>query len=575
MLGAASHFRRMEFRPAEVRVRKGRNGVVYLQHPREYNAPARNLVDLLAQAIRKHGSRPFMHERSGAGWSGLSYAEFGARVARCASALSRQGVQAGDVVAILARNSIDHAVANFAVMALGAVVAPLSPAYVAQPSGRSLLLGLLSAIGPKLLLLDAAIAELAHDAGFDRAVGLSDLMAMAGGESIDLKLAAAKVQPNTMAKVLFTSGSTGTPKAVGNSHAMLVASAAMVDAVSPRLPDGKTPVIVDWLPWHHTYGGNINVHIVMLRGGAFYIDDGLPTPALFQRTLENLASVQPTQITEVPIAYPMLIDALKRDADMARRVLKNVHACSFGGAALSPSVVEAFQNLARETIGQKLTFGSGYGMTETGGIIALTYWATERTDLLGLPLPGETLKLVPCDDDRYECRVSGPNIFGGYLNADVSVFDEEGYFCTGDAVRKAGAGWKEGLTYDGRLAEDFKLASGVWVRVGPLREAYLDALRPFATGVLICGANRDAVGALVWFAPGGDGHMREIEARTAAFNSGRRTPSTRIAHVAVAASPPTPAEVTAKGTLNAARATTNRRAEIDALFENQHLAVQE
>lgn len=565
----------MEFRPAEVRVRNGKDGVVYLQHPREYRAPARNLVDLLAQAIRRYGSRAFMHERSGAGWAGLTYAEFGARVARCASALSRRGVQAGDIVAILARNSIDHAVANFAVMALGAAVAPLSPAYVAQPSGRSLLVSLLSAIGPKLLLLDAGIAELANEPGFGKAVALPDLMRTADDEEIDLKLAAAKVQPSAAAKVLFTSGSTGTPKAVGNSHAMLVASAAMVDAVSPRLPDGKAPVIVDWLPWHHTYGGNINVHIVMLRGGAFHIDDGLPTPALFQRTLENLAEVRPTQITNVPIAYPMLIEALKRDERLAQRVLKNVHACSFGGAALSPSVVEAFQDLARETIGQKVAFGSGYGMTETGGIIALTYWATERTDLLGLPLPGETMKLVPCDDGRYECRVSGPNIFAGYLNSEVSSFDDEGYFRTGDAMRKAGAVWKEGLIYDGRLAEDFKLANGVWVRVGPLREAYLDALRPFVSDVLICGANRDSVGALVWLSPGGEDSMREIEARTATFNVGRKTPSTRIACVAAAGSAPEPVEMTAKGTLNVARATANRRDEIDALFANRHFAVQE
>jgi len=569
-------FRRMVARAPQARVRAGRDGIVYLSHPASLRPAARNLIDLLVRAIRKHGPRPFLHERVGEGWRGLTYDAFGEAVARRAGALAGRGVEAGEVVAILSGNSLDHAVTSFAVMALGAVVAPLSPAHLAHAAGRTLLRDLYERLGARKLFIDAALAEPVAEAGFEAPVPLGILDEDLVSTPIDLAAAARRILPEAGAKIFFTSGSTGTPKAVVNSHRMLTASAAMVDAVSPRLPMFARPAVLDWLPWHHTYGGNINLHAVMLRGGAFYSDDGLPTPDRFARTLKNLAEVQPTQITNVPVAYPMLIAALRNDPALAKRVLKNVRACSFGGAALSPSVVADFQTLAVETLGERIMFGSGYGMTETTGIIALVYWRTDRTDLLGLPLPGETVKLVPCDDGRFECRVAGPNLFSGYLAGGVSsVFDEEGYFLTGDAVRPADPDdWSAGLIYDGRLAEDFKLSNGVWVRAGPMREVLLDALRPHAADLLLCGANREAVGALVWPAPGATAETRAaLQSLARTFNRDRTTASTRIARLAIAASAPTPAEMTAKGTLNPGRVAVHRAAEIDALFLSPEAAL--
>jgi len=567
-MSVSARFRRMAARPPEARVRRGRDGVVYLSHPMRLRPAADNLIALLVRAIRRHGPRPFLHERSGEGWRGLSYGAFGEAVARRASALSRRGVEAGQVVAILSGNSIDHAVTGFAVMALGAVVAPLSPAHLAHAAGRNLLVDLYRRLDAKLLFIDAALAAPVAEAGLPSALPLGILDEDLASPPFDLAAAARRIRPEDGAKIFFTSGSTGTPKAVGNTHCMLTASAAMVDAVSPRLPMFARPVMLDWLPWHHTYGGNVNLHAMMLRGGAFHIDDGLPTSDRFGRTLENLARVQPTQITNVPVAYPMLIAALKRDRDLAKRVLKNVRACSFGGAALSPSVVADFQSLAVRTVGKRIMFGSGYGMTETSGIIALVWWRTDRTDLLGLPMPGETLKLVPCDDGRFECRVAGPNLFSGYLAGAAPPFDDEGYFLTGDAVRPADArDWSAGLVYDGRLAEDFKLSNGVWVRAGPMREALLDALRPHAADLMLCGANREEVAALVWPAPGAsDATKAALRDLARAFNVDRTTASTRLARLELAASAPTPAEMTAKGTLNPGRVAVHRAAEIDALF---------
>lgn len=560
-------FRAVIARGPEVEARSGSDGVVYLRHPEALSAPAENLIDLLNIAIARYGDRPFLTMCAPASGPGTTYASFGLLVAERSAALRRRGFKRGDVAAVLAANSVEHAVVTFAVLALGGIVAPLSPMHLAHESGRTLLGELVQRIEASWLFTDARLEPAVLACGLPEPIVLAALALEAAKPGLDLVEAARAIAPADPAKVFFTSGTTGAPKPVINTHAMLTASAAMVDAVAPRLPHSETPVILDWLPWHHTYGGNINLHTAMLRGGAFFIDDGLPTPDRFGRTLENLAAIQPTQITNVPVAYPMLVAALKADPHLARQILANVRVCSFGGAALSPSVVAELQTIARETLGETVIFGSGYGMTESSGILCLTYWPTERTDLLGLPLPGETLKLVP-HDGVFECRVAGPNVFTGYAGAAVSPFDDEGFFPTGDLVRPAVPGdWSQGLVYEGRLAEDFKLSNGVFVRAGPLREALLDTLRPLAQDVLLCGVNRDAIGALIWPSPDAPADVdASLRARIAAFNATRTTASTRIARAALAASPPGPEEITAKGTLNIGRASQRRADEIDALF---------
>lgn len=561
-------FRAVVARAPEVEARPGPNGIVYLRHPDPLVCPAQNLIDLLNRVIATFGDRPFLSQCAPDSGPGTTYAAFGRRVAERAAALRRRGFEPGDVIAVLAGNSIEHAALTFAALALGGVAAPLSPMHLVHQAGRVLLGELVKRIGASWLVTDARLKSAVCDAGLPDPLLLEALALERDGLPVDLVAAARAIPPEAPAKIFFTSGTTGVPKAVVNTHAMLVVSAAMVDAVAPKLPDGQAPVILDWLPWHHTYGGNINLHTAMLRGGAFFIDDGLPTPDRFGRTLENLAAIQPTQITNVPIAYPLLVAALKADPQLARRILANVRVCSFGGAALSPSVVAELQGIARDTLGETVVFGSGYGMTETSGILCLTYWPTERTDLLGLPLPGETLKLVP-HDGVYECRVAGPNVFAGYAGADAAPFDDEGFFPTGDLVRPAAEGdWSQGLVYEGRLAEDFKLSNGVFVRAGPLREALLDALRPLAQDLMLCGANRDVIGVLIWPSPEGPADLDGLRARIAAFNASRTTASTRIARAALATLPLAVEDITAKGTLNIGRATQRRAAEIESLFRS-------
>lgn len=559
-------FRRVVTSPARIVAREGAGGAIYLEHPDPLPPPPANLLALLADAERAHGASLFIAERDGEGWARLTYREFAERVGWAAAALRRRGVGPGGVVAIVARNSIAHAVSSFAVMALGGVAAPLSPAYAALAGGTKLLRSMVDAAGASLLLLDAAGAALQGE-GFPDVAALDAIAGERDGEAFDIARAADTISSSAGAKIMFTSGSSGAPKPLLNTHGMLTASAVMAERAAPSLPGKTRPVLVDWLPWHHTYGGNINLHVVMLRGGALYLDDGAPTPSLIARTLHNTAEVQPTSLTNVPAAYPLMVEAFEKDRALARRVLKNVRYCSFGGAALSAAVVGAFQRVAVEAVGRRIAFSGGYGMTETGGIIATVYWPTERADLLGLPAPGGKMKLIPLGEGRYECRVAGPNVFEGYLESRPDCFDAEGYFRTNDAVRAASPGaWEGGLVFDGRLGEDFKLGSGVWVRAGAMREALLNELRPLAREVLICGANRDGAGALVWLAPE---HARDEGVRAACrrFNERSTGASTRISRIAVAQTPLDVDELTAKGTVNVARATQRRRAEIDAMFD--------
>jgi feruloyl-CoA synthase len=562
-------FRETWWRAPELTVRI-EPGAVYLRNSAPALAFDANLISLLGRAARSWSDAPFLHERGEDGaWRHVTFGQFAEAVGQAAFGLA--GLAPGARVAILATNSIQTAVATFAVMALGAVAVPLSPAYLAHPGGAEILATLTQAVGAVAVIVDAAAG--AQLAGGDHRLAdivfdLSKLCAPSEreGEGFDLTRAAALLRPADPAKILFTSGSTGAPKAVVNTHGMLCSAITMIETVTPRHADGTPLAKVDWLPWHHTFGGNVNLHSALSSGAPFYIDGGSPTPAGLPVTLKNLADVGPGAISTVPAAIPPMLAAMQADPALARAIFRNLHLMVFGGAPLSPAVAEQFQALAVATIGRRIMFGSGYGMTETSGVIALVHWPTERTDLLGLPTPGVELKLVAAEDGRYECRVRGANVFAGYLGAG-RPFDEEGFFLTGDAVRPATPGdWEAGLVYAGRLAEDFKLANGVWVRAGSLRAALLSHLGALARDVLIVGSGRSAVGALVVLARPAD--QAELSDLAATFNAGRASVSTRIGAIAALASPPDPlkGELSAKGSLNVSRTTENRGQEIDALF---------
>jgi feruloyl-CoA synthase len=563
----AAPYRAIQFSPASVTVRE-ESEAVYLSCRTPLEIRHANLIALLRDSVHRFGDQPFIHERPepGAPWHGLSFATFEASVARDGGRLIELGVGRGDRVVILARNSIAHLSATFAVMALGAVAVPLSPLYLAHPTGAALLAELVRTVGAKLMLVDGDILPACAAMDFDgRAIELQGLPALPGGV-LNLAQAEATVMPGDAAKILFTSGSTGTPKPVVNTHAMLTAAASMLSQIGPKPVDGVTETAVDWLPWHHAYGGNVNVHGALLAGARLFIDAGMPTPAGLPVTLANLADVGPTVLTTVPAAFGPMLATFRADPALARAVFKNLTRMSFGGAALAASVIDAYQNLAVELTGARIQFGSGYGMTETCGILALVHWPSDRGDLLGLPVPGVEMKLVPLDGDRFECRVRGPNVFDGYPGHGAQPFDEDGFFITGDAVQPADPDdWSQGLIFAGRVAEDFKLANGVWVRSGNLRAEALERLGPLALDAVLVGESRNEIGLLVLGAPGVDDDR--IRQRLAGTFEGRSA-STRIARAALLKTPPDPqrGEITAKGSLNVARVTQNRAAEIAALF---------
>ena len=343
-------------------------------------------------------------------------------------------------------------------------------------------------------------------------------------------------------KILLTSGSTGRPKGVINTHGNIAASIQMVRLVSEPFDPQRVSTIVDWLPWHHAFGGNAQFNGVLSLAGTLYIDTGRPVPGLFDATIENLREISPTSFGCVPAAFGMLAAALEKDAELRQKFFKNMRALGYGGALLPQPIWERMQRVAVQEIGEQLPFGTGWGMTETTATGVAVYWTTARTGLLGLPQPGAALKLVP-NGDRWELRIKGPHIMSGYYRADAlnaAAFDTEGYFKTGDAVRWVDpARPLEGLEFAGRLAEDFKLLSGTWVQASIVRRDLVEALQPFVSDAVICAPDHAWLGALVWLALPDDARLRSgLAQKLAAFNHARQGSADTIAKLLILKDPP-------------------------------------
>lgn len=310
-----------------------------------------------------------------------------------------------------------------------------------------------------------------------------------------------KVQASTVAKILFTSGSTGSPKGVLNTHGMLCSA---VQASGLVVSSEQVPVGLDWLPWHHTVGGNATLHGILREGGTLYIDDGRPTPAEFHKTIANIREVRPTSLLSVPSALQMLADALEADDELRLAFFSRLRRMNYAGASLPQEVWNRMQALAVRTLGHQIAFGAGYGTTETGPGISITHWPSEGGGEIGLPLPGLTVKLVPFED-RYEVRARGPNVTPGYLHRPdltAAAFDEENFYRVGDLVQFANPERPEdGLRFAGRLSENFKLSNGSWVATGDLRLALVEACQPLLTDLVIAGPDRDDIRLLVWVHP--------------------------------------------------------------------------
>jgi feruloyl-CoA synthase len=509
--------------------------------------------------------RTFLAERAGSGWRRVGYRDALAAVRGLAQTLLDRGLGPTRPLAILSGNSIDHALLALAAMHVGVPVAPLSPAYSLASQDHAKLRALVAILAPG--------AVWAEGDAFSRALAAIDVPRLAATPAAptDVDRAFAAVGPDTAAKVLFTSGSTGTPKGVVNTQRMLCANQAAIVAGWPFLAD-RPPVIVDWLPWSHTFGSNHNFNMILAHGGTLYVDAGKPAPGAFDTTVANLREIPSTLYFNVPRGFDMLVGALETDDALRATFFRELDLVFYAAAALSPATWDRLAAVARKA-GANIAMVSAWGSTETAPLVTQVHFAIDRAGVIGLPAPGHDLAFAP-SGDKLEMRVRGPSVTPGYWRPGGEIepapADELGFYPMGDAGRLADDTAPErGVVFDGRTAENFKLATGTWVHVGELRIALIAACSPLVADAVITGHDRDYVGALVFPAPGRTvdaAYRRDVAAGLSRLNAGGS--STRIARALVLAEPPSidAGEITDKGYLNQ-RAILARRADhVAALY---------
>jgi feruloyl-CoA synthase len=445
-------------------------------------------------------------------WVTISYRQMLERVRRVAAGLVTRGLSADRPIVILSGNSLEHLILAFSATWAGIPYCALSPAYSQASSDLQKLRHVLELLTPGMAaafpterfqraLVEGVppnveiVGDLAQVAG-RRVTGLTDLEAEPGAA---LRGAHARTGADSIVKFSLTSGTTGQPKAVITTERMLCSNARMLHEAMPFLVDAP-PVILDWLPWNHTFGGSHNVGLVLFNGGSLYIDDGKPTPDGIHETVRNLRDISPTVYFNVPKGFDMLATHLAGNPALRRSFYRHLQACFFAAASLSQHIWDRLDAAAVAELGVTVPVLSSLGATETGPAITFTTPSTARSGVIGLPAAGNVLKLVPCEG-KLEMRVRSPSVTPGYWRQPeltAAAFDDEGYYRLGDAVRLLVADDPtKGLLFDGRIAEDFKLASGTWVSVGPLRSGLVAALAPFVQDVVIAGLDRDYLAVLL------------------------------------------------------------------------------
>jgi feruloyl-CoA synthase len=454
-----------------------------------------------------HPARLLVAERGPDGaWARATGGEVREQADRLAQGLLDRGL-ADRPVMVLSGNSRLHLTVTLAAMTVGAPVVPASVAYSLQSADHAKLRAMADLADPGLVVAeDASFARAVAAVGEGRTVLTRDgdltpgAFGSAPGDEVDRRCAA--IRRTDVAKILFTSGSTGTPKGVLNTHGMLAANQQQMRQVWPFLDD-EPPVLLDWLPWSHTFGGNHNMNMVLTHGGSLWIDDGRPAPPLIGRTARNLRDVRPTVYFNVPAGYAALLPLLEDDAELARAFLDRLRLGFFAAAALPQQLWDRLEKLSAE-YGGHMRMTTSWGLTETAPAATSAHYAITRSDVLGVPLPGVEVALVPVGE-KSEIRVKGPNVTPGYHrrpDLTEAAFDDEGFFRTGDAVTLADPDDPAaGLLFRGRIAEDFKLSTGTFVSVGTLRPKLLSASQGLLTDAIICGQDGDCVTAMVWLRP--------------------------------------------------------------------------
>ncbi len=604
----APTFRPLTFGVTRVVVRDGAPGVRYVEAEQALNEHPPRLTDRLRHWAEAAPQRTFMARRvkladgSSGDWRHVSYAEAWASARAIAQGLVDRGLSAERPVVILSENDLEHALLALGCLVAGVPYVPTSPPYSLVSTDFSKLRHVLETVTPGMVFAaDAARygRALQTAVGTDVEVVLTqgelagrattpfaDLLATAATPAVDAAMAA--TGPQTIAKFLFTSGSTKLPKAVINTQGMWCANQQQMSQSMPVLTEAP-PVLVDWLPWNHTFGGNHNFGMVVYHGGTMYIDDGKPTPALIGETLRNLREIAPTVYFNVPTGFEAIAAAMKTDLALRKNFLSRVRMFFYAGAALAQPVWDSLYESEEAEIGERIVMTSGLGMTESGPFGLFVTSPNVKAGDLGVPTPGMQVKLVAIDG-KSEVRYRGPNITPGYWRAPAETaahFDEEGYFCSGDAVK-----WidendvHQGLKFDGRIAEDFKLATGTFVSVGPLRAKIIGSAAPYIQDVVITGLNMHEVGAMVFpnvlacrdlsglpanapveqvlASPGVHARFQGLLDHLAATATGS---ANRIARMCLLAEPPTidRGEITDKGSINQRAVLSHRAAIVEAL----------
>lgn len=506
--------REISFGRPTVNVERRADGTIYVRPKAALGDYPVRLTDRLHHWAGAEPDRVFMAERDASGgWRTLTYAQLLSASRRIASALLARNLSAERPLVILSGNSIDHALMAFGALYAGVPFCPVSPAYSLVSKDYGKLSFVIKLLTPGLvfaadgtLFTDALLANVPADVEIAATKGsvpgrdvtlLADLMATPEHPSLDVTHDA--IGPDTIAKFLLTSGSTGNPKAVINTQRMICANQVMLRETLAFLKD-EPPVIVDWLPWNHTFGGNHNIGLTLFNGGSMYLDEGKPTPGGIEQTVRNLREISPTVYFNVPKGYESLLPYLRDDATLRQKFFGRLHAMFFSGAALSPYVWNSLDDIAVEVTGVRVPMLTGLGATETAPFFMSVMPETSRSGHIGLPVPGNDAKLVP-NNGKMEVRAKGPNVTPGYWrqpDLTAKAFDDEGFYIFGDAIKLAEPdNFDAGFDFDGRISEDFKLGSGTWVSVGPLRARLIAACAPLVRDVVIAGINRDELSALV------------------------------------------------------------------------------
>ncbi|MBE7417609.1 MAG: feruloyl-CoA synthase [Ideonella sp.] len=572
-------------------------GAFVLRHPEPLQPHARCVGDWLEHWAQTTPDALFLAERDAQGqWRRLTYRDVRERVGRLAQAMLDLGLPAAKPVVVLSDNSVDHALLALATMHLGRALCSVSSAYCRLTKDHTKISGILDTLDPAAVYAsDPAVYGTALHAwrsagGRAPVIVGGDAAALSGALPFEQLLAAregpgvaaafAAVRPEHTAKYLLTSGSTGLPKVVINTHRMLTANQQQIAQVWPFLNRHRL-VLLEWLPWSHTFGANHNFNMVLAHGGSLYVDEGRPAPGLIDKTLRNLRDVKPNFHFNVPRGFDMLLPFLEHDEAAARDVFERLEGVFYAGAALPQSTWQRLDAVARRVRERPLWFTSSWGATETAPAVTGVHWPIERAGCIGVPLPGIELKFVPVggahEAGKLEMRVRGPTVFPGYRNAPeltAQAFDADGYYRIGDAgVLIDPARPERGVAFDGRVAEDFKLTSGTWVSVGALRLRAISAFSPLAADVVVAGHDRDEIALLVFAAPAAatltDAQKTQLlrdglRALAAAGGGSSQTPTRAL----LLAEPPSvdAGEITDKGYINQRAVLERRAADVQALY---------